>query len=157
MNLHQWAARWNVSMPALHELREMFGEISTDPESAAQTPEGDVQNLIRLEASRKGLRLWRNNVGALPTVEGGFVRYGLANDSKAMNQKIKSSDLIGIRPVRIEPRHVGQIIGQFVAREVKRGGWQYSGTKREQAQLKYMELVTSLGGDAQFATNEGTL
>lgn len=103
------------------------------------------------------MRLWRNNVGGTYTEEGSFLRYGLANDSKQMNDAIKSHDLIGIRPVLIEQHHVGKIIGQFVSREVKAAGWKYRGTKREEAQLRWAELIASLGGDACFANGEGTL
>lgn len=119
--------------------------------------ERDVQNLIRLEASRKGLRLWRNNVGAAYLQDGTFVRYGLANETKAMNDAIKSSDLIGIRPTLITAAHVGSVFGQFVAREVKASGWRYTGTTREQAQNAFLEIVLSLGGDAAFATGDDTL
>ncbi len=126
--------------------------IDTDPapHTGNSLSETAVQNITRLNATERGCRLWRNNVGATLTADGSFIRYGLANDSKAMNKRIKSSDLIGICPVTITPEMIGQVIGQFVAREVKRGDWQYTATEREQAQLKFIELVVSLGGDAAF-------
>lgn len=157
IHLNEWAIRWNINPEAIEDLRRIMGSINTDLIAPGGDSEAAIQTLIRLEASRKGLRLWRNNVGATTTDDGGFVRYGLCNESKAMNETIKSSDLIGIRPVRIEQHHVGQILGQFVAREVKRAGWRYRGDKRELAQLRFLELVLSLGGDAGFANSEGSI
>lgn len=119
--------------------------------------ESDVTALLKLEASRKGLRLWRNNVGAATDANGNFFRYGLANETAAMNREVKSGDLIGIRPVLVTPGMVGATLGVFVSREAKRPGWRYAGTPREIAQLAWIELVTGLGGDAAFATGEGTL
>jgi len=112
---------------------------------------------IRLEASQHGCRLWRNNVGATYTQSGQFMRYGLANDSAALNIAIKSADLIGIRPVLITQQHLGKTIGQFLSREVKHAGWRYTGTNRERAQLAWAELINSLGGDACFTTGRGTI
>lgn len=157
MTLTQWAIKWGVPYAAVDDLRREFGLISTDPATSSGASEGAIQNLIRLEASKKGLRLWRNNLGATMDDRGNFVRYGLCNDSKQMNKQLKSSDLIGLRPVLITPQHVGHIIGQFTAREVKRGNWQFSGSEEENAQLNFIKLVTSLGGDARFANTEGTL
>ena len=119
--------------------------------------ETDVQAKVRLEATRKGLRLWRNNVGAFQTPDGSYVRFGLANDSPRVNAIFKSSDLIGIRPVRITQDMVGKTIGQFVAREVKTAGWIYKGTEREKAQKAFLDLIKSMGGDAAFTTGEGSL
>ena len=119
--------------------------------------ERDIQNLIRMEASRKGLRLWRNNVGAGYMQDGSFMRWGLANETKAMNEAFKSSDLIGIRPVIITPADIGKTVGQFVAREVKSPNWKYTGTERERAQNAFLELVLALGGDAAFTIGEGSL
>lgn len=161
MQLEKWAIKNHVSMEALDELREMFGMVNTDPAFPAVVAigsEGAAQSMIRLEASKKGLRLWRNNVGVAHDENGvRCLRYGLANDSKQLNEIVKSSDLIGIRKIKITPDMVGTIIGQFVAREVKAPGWVYKETKREKAQLTFLELITAYGGDAGFATGEGTL
>ena len=113
--------------------------------------------VVRLEAARLGILLWRNNVGAGLLQDGSFIRWGLANDSTQMNRQIKSADLIGIRPLLITPAHVGHTIGQFVSRECKRPGWKWSGNERELAQLEWAKLVNGAGGDAAFATGEGTL
>ncbi len=157
MILSLWAKRWNIPPEALQDLRQVFGMVSTEPSPQAGESEAAIQTRVRLEASRKGGRLWRNNVGAAVMEDGSFLRYGVANDSKEMNKVIKSSDLIGIRPVVITPDLVGATIGQFVAREMKAGGWKYRATAREVAQLKFLELIISLGGDAAFANREGTL
>lgn len=157
MTLHDWAIKYNISTDAFNDLRRMMGVINTDPKIKEGVNEAAIQTHIRLEASRKGARLMRNNVGVLMNENGVPVRYGLANDSKALNKKMKSSDLIGIQPVYIQPFHVGQIIGQFVARECKHAAWRYKATEEEKAQLKFLELIMSLGGDAAFAIGEGTL
>jgi hypothetical protein len=158
MNLEQWAIKWGVSYEAIQDLRKQFGAINTDPVTPVRgNGEAAVQNEIRLEASKAGLRLWRNNVGAIKDERGVPVRYGLCNDNAQLNASLKSSDLIGIRPVLIQPHHVGTVIGQFVAREVKAPTWRYTATTREMAQLRFLELVTSLGGDACFANSVGTI
>ena len=157
MNLNLWAIKRGVPFEALTELRALMTSIRTEPAPVPGESEAAIQNRIRLEASRKGLRLWRNNVGAMMDCNGNFIRYGLCNDSKQMNQLIKSSDLIGIRPLTITQNHVGQVIGQFVAREVKAANWRYTGSKREEAQLRFLELVVAMGGDAAFANREGSL
>ncbi len=107
--------------------------------------EAAIINEVKLEAGRKGVHLWRNNVGMMLDKQANiFVRFGLANESLTMNAAIKSADLIGIRPV-------------LITQDIKNSDWQYKGTDREQAQLKWAELISSLGGDAAFATGEGTL
>lgn len=117
--------------------------------------EADIQSQVRRAASDVGWRLWRNNVGAGKLENGKFIRWGLANDSKQVNESIKSADLIGIRPVLITPDMVGTVIGQFVSRECKRPGWKYNPNDAHQAaQMKWCELVLILGGDAAFTTGE---
>lgn len=153
----QWATRNGVSYSALSELREIFGTESAVGTSVVNESEAAVQSRVRLEAARKGLKLWRNNVGALLNPEGVPVRYGLANDSKKLNEVIKSGDLIGWRPVLITPEHIGCRLAQFVSRECKRPDWKFSGTDRERAQLRWIEAVVADGGDAKFCNEEGTL
>lgn len=118
------------------------------------TAESDAYAPLRLAASREGARLWRNNNGAGKLENGSYIRWGLANESAAMNSMLKSSDLIGIRPVLVTPEHVGRTLGVFVSREVKRPGWSYRGGPREEAQKRWLDLVASLGGDAAFTTGE---
>lgn len=155
----QWAIRHNIPHTALAELRQMMGiDKDTDPVTqCGGMSEAKVQEAVRLEATKKGCRLYRNNVGACKDDTGRVIRYGLVNDSAALNKRIKSSDLIGIRPVVITPDMVGHTIGQFIAREIKKPGWKYTGTDREKAQLAFIELVISLGGDAAFANDVGSI
>jgi len=159
-DLHAWAQKWAIPFECLRDLQQTLGTytppLAPDAPGAGKT-EAWSQSVVRLEASRKGIHLWRNNVGVLEDRTGRPVRYGLANDSKSLNEAIKSGDLIGIRPLVITPQHVGHTLGQFVSREMKAPGWQYAGTDREQAQLRWANLVNSLGGNACFATGEGTL
>jgi len=158
MNLNLWAQKWGVSLEALDDLRRLMGAVNTDPDPAtAGESESEIMVRVRLEASRVGARLARNNVGAGRLENGSFVRWGLFNDSQKMNETIKSSDLIGIRSELITPNMVGHIFGRFIAREVKHGAWRYTGTPREVAQLRFIELINSMGGDASFARGEGTL
>lgn len=157
-NITQWAIRHGVSHVALAELNAMFTSPQTDPTRfLPDASEAAVSNNIRLEASRVGARLWRNNVGCYEDRTGRWVRYGLCNESKQMNQQLKSPDLIGINPILITQSHVGSVIGQFLARECKEGSWQFKADEHETAQLRCLELFASLGGDACFVNGEGSL
>lgn len=147
MNVHEWAQRWNVPPQALQELLAM-----PMPEPGQHvTTEAATQQQIRLTASKMGGDMWRNNSGALTSDDGRHVRFGLGNDSKRINESFKSSDLIGITPVYVLPHHVGRLFGVFTAVEVKRGDWIWSGSDRETAQWKYLQLVQSKGGFSTFA------
>ncbi len=125
--------------------------------------EARVQSRIRLEAPGRGVRLFRNNVGVLTREDGTPVRFGLANDSKALNENIKSGDLIGWRRVLITPDMVGRIVAVFVSRECKPEDWSPCAPTnvklfaREEAQRRWAQLVNDDGGDARFATGVGTL
>lgn len=156
MNLTQWASRWKLHPQALQELRAIMGVVPEATTTAGKS-EAAAQQLIRLESSRRRQPLWRNNVGAALNPNGTPVRYGLANESPAINKVIKSSDLIGITPHVITSIDVGDTIGIFTSIEVKKPGWKYTGTSREVAQLAWIQLVISLGGRAQFATGPGDI
>jgi len=116
------------------------------------TREFPNQTTIRAHYTAKGWRLWRNNVGALQPVTGGLVRFGLANDSEALNRALKSADLIGWRPVVITPDMVGQTIAQFVSIETKRSEWTpgQPSDKRYPAQRRWADMVRAEGGLAGF-------
>jgi len=158
MTLDQWAADWRVPPAALVDLRKRLGcEPPPPPPDARGRSEAWAQSAVRIEAGAKGIRLWRNNVGALLDQRGVPVRYGLANDNKALNARLKSADLVGIKPLLITQAHVGATVGQFICREMKAPGWHYRGDEHERAQLAWAKLVVSLGGDAGFATGRGSL
>lgn len=157
INLFQWAQRHNIHPEALNELCYMVGIQA----HALQEPghsESYVSKIVRVEASKNDCILWRNNVGALKDERGIPVRYGLANDTRKMNEKVKSHDLIGIRKVLITQHHVGMVFGQFLSRETKAEGWKFRpNDSHSLAQLKFAEIVLAYGGDAAFATSEGTI
>ena len=157
MNLHDWAVRWQLPRQALDELTAVVDRsVAAAGAGDAGGSEAAASTLVRLEASQYGHRLWRNNVGA-GSIDGQFLRWGLANDSKGVNAVLKSADLIGIRRVVITPAHVGHVFGQFLSREVKAPGWKFTGTPREVAQRNWAHLINSLGGDAAFCTGRGSL
>lgn len=155
--LHDWSIRHHVSLQALQELHILLTSIVPSPVTAQGASESDVQARVRLAASQAGDVLWRNNSGVLKDERGVPVRFGLCNESAKVNQMCKSSDLVGIKRVLVTPQMVGSTVGIFYAREVKRAGWRYTGTPREVAQLRFIEAVVAMGGDAGFACSEGDL
>ena len=122
--------------------------------------EARAQQSVRIDVARQGAMAWRNNVGATPSkcpdcnAPQAPIRYGLANDSKRLNEKIKSSDLILAIPRLIGPEHLGTTIAQFGAIECKKPGWKYTGKGREAGQTAWLGLVAKLGGFAAFSTGE---
>lgn len=155
MTLIEWASKWGISSDALHDLAASTCHI---PPAKDDGSESRQQSLVRLEAAqRRNVYLFRNNVGATTTDTGSFVRYGLANDTSAMNTAVKSADLIGFRSRLITSGDVGTTIAQFVSREVKHATWHWHGTPEEQAQLKWAALINTHGGDAAIVTGPGSL
>ena len=146
----EWAQRWGVPRQALQELAVALA--TPEKKSASSGGEDVVQSQLRIKAASSGWLLWRNNVGAFRNGRR-YVRYGLANDSKQLNSFIKSSDLIGLRPVCVTPDMLGATIGQFVAIEVKSPGWELQQQDdHTQAQRRFLDLVRSKGGYAKFNT-----
>jgi hypothetical protein len=107
--------------------------------------EADTLTQVRLLASQHGARLWRNNTGVAYDARGVPVRFGLCNESAAMNQRIKSADLIGI-----------DAEGRFLAVECKHPGWHYTGNAHEAAQKAFLDLINKQGGRAWFAAHPET-
>ena len=89
--------------------------------------EGNIQQLIRLEAHKYDLVLLRNNVGSLEDKTGRWVQFGLCKGS---------SDLIGWH----------KTTGKFVAIEVKRPG-----QKLRPDQKDFIDRVKEAGGIAGVA------
>lgn len=118
--------------------------------------EAGNQDDIREHFSLQGTRLWRNNVGVLPDKRGIPVRYGLANDTRQMNDGLKSADLIGWTPRLITPDMVGDVIAQMTSIEVKPDGWVFprptdkAAYAHAMAQLRWAQMIREEGGIAGF-------
>lgn len=150
--LAAWRSRHKVTEAAFYDLWRLLtapvGGVGVGLEGMS---ENATQQRIRLESPDMDAHLWRNNVGALLDKRGVPVRYGLCNDSKKMNDRVKSSDLIGITRRIIGPDDVGRTFGIFTAVECKAGSWTFKGTAHEQAQQRFHTIVRSSGGFAGFA------
>ena len=123
--------------------------------------ESNIQARTRLAAVAKRWRLWRNQRGAGTMESGNFIRYGLANDSKAVGDMLKSGDLIGWRPVVITADMVGKVIAQFVSVESKAENWTPppldTKDKAAAAQYRWSDLVNREGGYAVFINDPNKL
>lgn len=150
--MQDWAAIWGVPPEALEDLANRV-TVALEPEHAvaAGKSEAYTQSLVRLAAPIAGYVLTRNNVGVLTDKTGRPVRYGLFNESKSLNETIKSPDLIGWRSITITPDMVGRNIAQFVGRECKREGWTFNpNDEHEKAQKRCIDMINAAGGDARF-------
>ncbi len=170
MQFDEWVRRYPEAAGALRMV--LHADAHVAHEDAAGRSEAWAQQQVRLNIAKMGGLAWRNNVGATkakevhqcPSCKFKFevksvpVRYGLANDSAQLNEKIKSSDVIGILPRLIQPQHVGLVLGQFVAVEVKKPGWRHNpNDPHEIAQGKFLSLCADKGAAVQFSTGEITL
>lgn len=96
-----------------------------------------------LEASRRGWRLFRNQVGIYHLADGRSLSSGLCKGS---------SDLIGWRSVTITPDMVGQRIAQFIAVETKS-----EIGKATPEQENFLRVVRESGGHAVLAKKPSDL
>lgn len=114
--------------------------------------EQDVLNKFRVHKAQQGVELWHNPSGALFTPQGRLMRFGLCNDSAAINKKIKSADLIGGEEITITPDMLGKKILMLVAYEMKEPLWKYRATEHEKAQKVFLDKINKRGGHAAFVT-----
>lgn len=93
--------------------------------------------MIRIEASKAGAKLFRNQNGAYKTADGRFIRSGMGNGT---------ADLIGWQSVTVTPDMVGKKIAVFCAVEVKKPKG-----RRTEEQIRFINVVKNDGGRAGFA------
>ena len=150
--LTQWGIANGVTARGMADLRTLLCAPAVLPgtDSAAKSEAATTVSL-RLACSKIGIVTTRNNVGVFDNPNGRPVRCGLWNESAQMNKTLKSGDVVGVSPVLIAQEHVGSTLGQFFMREMKRSDWRYTGTEREEAQKRCIEMINSLGGDAAFS------
>jgi len=146
-----WAQRWGISAEIMAELSQaLMPELRPAEHGQSETT---TQADLRLVAPYYNSHLWRNNSGVAVNEEGRHIRYGLANDSKRINKYFKSSDLIGIAPVKITQNHVGKTMGIFTAIEVKGPKFTKPSSQREHAQAEFLSVVQTAGGIGIFAND----
>lgn len=116
--------------------------------------EAQLKAWVRIHAQSKFQSLMmRNNSGALPNPHTGIpVRFGLGNDSPQTNAVYKSSDLIGITPVKCP---CGHTYGVFTALETKKPGWVQNTKNLEHvAQQNFISTIKRKFGIAGFIQNQ---
>lgn len=113
-----------------------------------------VQQEVRLKLAKQGGRYrFRNNNGAFKDATGRMVRYGLGNDSKRVNEKFKTGDLIGWDEVVITADMVGKTVAIFASDEIKRSDWKPSNSDRDVAQANWRDFVNKHGGRGRILTD----
>lgn len=116
--------------------------------------EDQLQAWVRLHSMSEFKSLMmRNNSGALFNPHGGTpVRFGLGNDSRQTNAVFKSSDLIGITPVKCP---CGHTYGVFTALEVKKPGWVPNTNNQEYiAQQNFITTIQQKFGISGFVQSQ---
>lgn len=112
--------------------------------------EAPAQANSRIEASKIGARLFRNNRGLFKTIDGKrHVRAGLEADG--------ASDLVGDYPVKITQEMVGMTLAVAFYVEVKEPKWKKPSDPREEQQATFINSANSRGAIAFFLTDHKTL
>lgn len=165
-----YEARKRLERSLLHHPDWKFATLRkeiADLEEAIARPlsEGDTSERIKQAYWQPGKRLFRNSVGALVDKVGRLVRFGLANDSKQMNELLKSADRIGWTTVLITPEMVWTHVAVFTSVEAKKEGWTPPKPGPEKihgriteyghfaAQKRWADLVNREGGIAGFMSD----
>lgn len=159
--IDDWASTWGVSGLAMADLRaRLAAQCRTAAAAGDGISEAAVQSRFSLtSAADPDLLAWRNNVGACEATNGRVIRYGLANDSKAMNEIVKSGDKIGIKRHLVRPCDVGRHLGLFVSVEFKRQDWKMPATPdaHTQAQINWQATISAYGGIAHIYNGNNPL
>lgn len=113
------------------------------------TLEAPILQQTRLEASRIGCRLFRNNRGLFFTMDGRKTRAGLEADG--------ASDLVGFAPVVITPDMVGKTVAVMLCVETKKSSWKKPTTEHEREQENFINFINKSGGIAFFLNNPDNL
>lgn len=113
------------------------------------TLEAPILADVRLEASKIGCRLFRNNRGLFYTLNGDKTRAGLEADG--------ASDLIGFAPVTITPDMVGKTLAVLLVAETKKSTWKKPSTDTERQQEKFINFINKSGGIGFFINDPQAL
>lgn len=108
-----------------------------------QRTESTLVKRLITTALKRGITLWRNQVGTYRLADGRYITSGLC---------VGSADLIGYTRTVITPEMVGRTVAVFTAIEAK------SATGRASSrQLAFLERVREAGGIAVVARSERDL
>jgi hypothetical protein len=95
--------------------------------------ETDLLRALQLDATQRGLRLFRNNCGAFRKPDGAVLRYGVGSPG--------GSDLIGWTPHVVTATDVGRTLAVFTSVEGKR-----LPRRPTVDQMRFLEAVDAAGG-----------
>lgn len=114
--------------------------------------ETEILQKCRVRASKLGIVLFRNNVGALEDKNGRWVKFGLADNSP---------DLIGWKSLKVTADMVGEKIAVFVGIEVKTPeGMKPKGKKQKEhfaLQQDFVDAINNAGGIGKIICSEDDL
>lgn len=134
--------------------------------------EAPVQASTRIEASRIGARLFRNNRGTFYAMDavkrlialvikgdlaGARMQTGRQRIYSAGLEATGASDLVGDFPVTITPEMVGMTLAVAFYVEVKEPNWKKPSGETEMQQLNFITQANARGAIAFFLNDHKTL